>query len=354
MSAEKISVTDFLRRAQSAPVLDVRSPAEYLHAHVPGAVSMPLFSDEERKQVGTLYKQTSREDAIKAGLDFFGPKMRGIVEQVEMLLKKSRQKTLLVHCWRGGMRSGAVAWLLDLYGFEVFVLQGGYKAFRNWVLEQFRKDFPFQLIGGHTGSGKTEVLKYLSQSGQRVIDLEALACHKGSAFGGLDRLPQPSAEMFENLVAVQLAKYMWENPLKAIWIEDESQRIGDINMPSELWNRFRSKPLYFLEIPFEKRLEYVLQEYGSFSKEALINAIVRIQKRLGGLETKTAVNCLLEHDVKGCFAILLKYYDKHYLKALQNRPQLDEVLVRIPLTDVNPPSNAYVLINLFNERHGNE
>ncbi len=354
MSAEKISVPDFLRRAQSAPVLDVRSPAEYIHAHIPGAVSMPLFSDEERKQVGTLYKQTSREEAIKAGLDFFGPKMRSIVEQAEILLKKSRQKTLLVHCWRGGMRSGAVAWLLNLYGFEVFVLEGGYKAFRNWVLDQFKKDHPFQLIGGHTGSGKTEVLKHLSQSGRRMIDLEALACHKGSAFGGLDRAPQPSAEMFENLVALQLAKFMWEDPQEAIWIEDESQRIGNINMPSELWNGFRSKPLYFLDIPFEERLAFVLQEYGGYSKEALINAIVRIQKRLGGLETKTAVNCLLENDFRGCFAILLKYYDKHYQKALQNRPQLEEVLVRIPLAGVDPQRNASVLINLFNERHGNK
>ena len=161
MAVQKIHIEEFLLLAKEHPVLDVRSPGEYAHAHIPGALSFPLFSDEERKVVGTTYKQQSREDAIKVGLEYFGPEMRGMVERAESILaqhnkkRKAKNKTLLVHCWRGGMRSGAVAWLLDLYGFEVYVLSGGYKVFRRWVLAQFERDFKFMMLGGYTGSGKT-------------------------------------------------------------------------------------------------------------------------------------------------------------------------------------------------------
>ena len=304
MPVSKLSVEEFLNLSGQYPVLDVRSPGEYTHAHIPGAVSLPLFDDEERKEVGTNYKQVSRQQAIKIGLDYFGPKMRTMVEYAEQLTKdQAAEKTVLIHCWRGGMRSGAVAWLMDLYGFRVCLLDGGYKVFRNWVLAQFRKDYNFHLIGGYTGSGKTLVLQELAQQGHSVIDLEGIARHKGSAFGGLERTPQPSAEMFENQLAFSLFALTKDDPLHRIWLEDESQRIGDINMPIELWNTFRTKPLYFLDVPFEKRLDYIVKDYGHYSKESLINAIVRIRKRLGGLETRTAVNCLIENDVRGC----LKY-----------------------------------------------
>ena len=348
MAFIKTSIEEFLQLAHYYPVFDVRSPGEYVHAHIPNAISLPLFSDEERKEVGTNYKQVSRENAIKIGLDFFGPKMRSMVETVEHILQtqpQKNEKTVLIHCWRGGMRSGAVAWLMDFYGFKVYVLEGGYKAFRHWVLRQFKNDYNFHLIGGNTGSGKTIVLHHLEKMGHAIIDLEGIARHKGSAFGGLDKIPQPSTEMFENKLAFQLYQLTKDNPDKTIWVEDESQRIGNLNMPIELWNRFRSKPLYFLNIPFEQRLDYIVTEYGHHSKEALINAIVRIQKRLGGLETKTAINCLLENNVKGCFEILLKYYDKHYTKALNNRPNLNEVMHTIETSELNAKVNAQKILN---------
>ena len=344
MPTKKVSIEEFILLSANAPVLDVRSPGEYNHAHIPGAHSLPLFTDEERKIVGTTYKQVSREDAIKSGLDFFGVKMRGMVEFAEQLLKKSKDKTILVHCWRGGMRSSAVAWLLDLYGFNVYLLEGGYKAFRNWVLARFLEDYNFKIIGGYTGSGKTLVLQELRRKGYNTIDIEGIAVHKGSAFGGLDKLPQPSAEMFENILAIQLYQLTQKEQSAEIWVEDESQRVGDINMPIELWKQFRFKPLYFLDIPFEKRLEYIVKDYGRHTKESLINAIVRIQKRLGGLETKTSINCLLENDLRGCFEVLLKYYDKHYLKALNNRPNLESVMYSIDLADVSPEINTTELI----------
>ena len=172
MAIQKISIENLLELSRQYPVLDVRSPGEYVHAKIPGAYGLPLFTDEERKIIGTAYKKESREKAIKLGLDFFGVKMRSIVEAAEKIIKEFKpDKTsnsepqtsnfLIVHCWRGGMRSSAVAWLLNFYGFEVYLLEGGYKSFRHWVLQQFEREYEFNIVGGYTGSGKTAILKSL-------------------------------------------------------------------------------------------------------------------------------------------------------------------------------------------------
>ncbi len=305
-------------------MFDVRSPGEYAHAHIPGARNLPLFSDEERKVVGTAYKQQSRETAIKQGLDYFGVKMRAMVETVEQVFPQQERKTVLVHCWRGGMRSGAVAWLLNLYGFEVYTLAGGYKAYRKWVLKQFEKQWDLKVLSGYTGSGKTELLHKLERQHKIIIDLESLASHKGSAFGKIPGKVQPGQEMFENMLADALDKI--PSSAQEIWIEDESQRIGLVNIPNAFWQSMRSAPLFFLDVPFEQRLEHVIKEYGNINKEELINSIIRISKRLGGLETKNAINYLLENDIHACFSILLRYYDKQYLKALKGRNNLDKLL----------------------------
>lgn len=334
-----------------------------MHAQIPGAYNLPLFSDEERKIVGTAYKQESKEKAIKLGLSFFGVKMVKMVEEVEELFKIRSAKhdqrkndeapphpaqIVLVHCWRGGMRSAGVAWLLDLYGFTVYTLVGGYKAYRKWVLAQFEKSYPITILGGFTGSGKTEALQLLAKKNHPVIDLEKIASHKGSAFGNLGQPPQPSQEMFENLLAKELALICdkWQltgnevdQTLTAgqstIWIEDESQRIGEVNIPTVFFKQMRQKQLYFLNIPFESRLDFIVANYGSFEKAKLINAIMRIQKRLGGLETKTAINALLENNIKACFEILLFYYDKFYLKSLQTRENLNQILHKIEQASVS-------------------
>jgi len=369
MPIQKLTITEFLQLAKQHPVLDVRSPGEYIHAHIPGAISLPLFTDEERKVVGTAYKQQGKQPAIKIGLDYFGVKMRGMVEQAETIIKQKttddRQQTTnhkpqtenvaLVHCWRGGMRSAGVAWLLDLYGFKVYTLVGGYKAYRKWVLAQFEKDYPFKIIGGYTGSGKTLVLQQLAQQ-HAVMDLEALANHKGSAFGALGQAPQPKQEMFENLLAEALAESKAALPdndqpitinqqqATCIWLEDESQRIGNLQVPMPLWYTMRKSPVYFLDIPFEDRLEYIVKEYGKFEKEKLVNAIIRLQKKLGGLDTKNAINHLLENDHKACFRILLAYYDKLYNKALQNRENLPALLNKIPCSGVDTLTNTQNIV----------
>lgn len=345
MAVKQIPVSEFWELRKKHLVVDVRSPGEYAHAHIPGAVNLPLFTDEERKVVGTAYKQQSREQAIKIGLDYFGTKMRSMVEQAEHLLQQYTDRTVLVHCWRGGMRSAGVAWLLDLYGFRVFTLSGGYKSYRTMARAQFEQDYPFSIIGGYTGSGKTLVLQELKKSGQKVIDLEALAKHKGSSFGTIEGAVVPTQEMFENLLADELYELKTQSPADdTIWLEDESQRIGSVNLPAPFWATMRRAPVCFLEIPFEERLKHIVAEYGTQNKVHLQEAVLRIQKRLGPMETKTTIAHLQEDNIVAAFRILLKYYDKQYNKALDKRGVANLPIRKINSEQVNGLQNSQKLI----------
>ena len=347
MAIKKLTVDNWLDFKENHLLIDVRSPSEYNHAHIPGAISLPLLSDEERKVVGTLYKQQSRELAIKKGLDFFGVKMRKMVEEIETLIKHkhdSNLNTLVIHCWRGGMRSATVAWLFDLYGFKVYTIEGGYKKYRHWVIEKFNQNYPIEIIGGYTGSAKTEIIQSLKLVGEQTIDLEGLANHKGSAFGAIGMPVQPSQEMFENLLATELSKY--KEVKTTIWVEDESQRIGLVNIPQPFWNQLRTKQVYFFDIPFEERLNYLVLTYGVLPKDKLNAAILRIQKRLGGLETKNSVQFLENDEIHNCFNILLKYYDKLYIKGLLNRPQNNHKAITILATTCDSKINAEKLLQI--------
>lgn len=350
MAIQKTDIEQFLQLAAKFPVLDARSPGEFKHAYFPGAYSLPLFSDEERKVVGTAYKQQSKRIAIKIGLKFFGAKMVKMVEEAESIAEKhparglrevAEEKTVLVHCWRGGMRSAAVAWLLDMYGFKVYSLSGGYKSFRQWCGAQFNKEYSFAILGGNTGSGKTETLKELLRRGRTVIDIEALASHKGSAFGNLGAAAQPSQEMFENLLALALAD---AGEKDITWIEDESRRIGSVSIPDALFASLQTKPLFFLDVPFNKRLDYLVKSYGQYKKEDLAERIGRIKKRLGGLETKEAVELLEAGNIHECFAILLKYYDKYYLKCLEQKKDQLAFYNKIVSENTDAATNADLLI----------
>lgn len=351
MAIQRLGLEEFLEKTSNYPVLDVRSPGEFNHAHIPGAISFPLFSDEERKVVGTAYKQESREKAIKIGLKYFGGRMVKMVEQAEAILNRQEGggRTVLVHCWRGGMRSGAVAWLLDLYGFKVYTLAGGYKTFRGWVLEQFEKTYPITIVGGYTGSAKTRVLEQLRKVGETVVDIEDIASHKGSAFGSLGMPQQPSQEMFENLLAIAMHEAAANNP-RVIWLEDESQRIGDVNIPGALFRLMRTRDVMFLDIPFEERLEHLVDEYGKHDREKLVNSVMRIQKRLGGLETKNAIGYLIEGNTRESFRILLRYYDKWYGKSMQLRENWEALVKKIPCDSCDPAANARLLQKLHSTK----
>ena len=358
MAVQKINIDDFIMEAESSIgssflssiIIDVRSPAEYEHAHIPTALNLPLFDNEERAMIGTTYKKQSREAAIKAGLPLFGNKMLSMIETVETWIAATQKDnnvtkpTLFVHCWRGGMRSAAVAWLLDLYGYKVVQLTGGYKAYRNWVLAQFNIPYTLKVLGGFTGSGKTEILHALQEKKYAVIDLEGIAHHKGSAFGAIGQLPQPSQEMFENILAKKLFEVNKNN--KPIWIEDESQRIGTVLIPTPLFHLMRNSTCYFMKIPFEQRLLFILEAYGKFDAQSLIEATERIQKRLGGLETKNAVAHIMQGELKEAFSILLKYYDKWYEKNAQNQVLPKVALIPVLSEMVDPNHNAHLLEKL--------
>ncbi len=348
MAVQKIDIEDFIVLAPNSIVIDVRSPGEFEHAHIVDAHSLPLFNNEERAIVGTTYKQKSREAAIKIALPFFGEKMKPLIEMVETWVAAFEKKhtretpTIIVHCWRGGMRSGAVAWLLDLYGFKVLQLIGGYKAYRNWALLQFEKAYPLKVLGGYTGSGKTEILLELKRRNKTVIDLEGLAHHKGSSFGALGQETQPSQEMFENKLAHALSSIEFIE--EGIWIEDESQRIGLVMIPLSFFTLLRNSVCYFIEIPFEERLNFITTGYGKFDKDSLMSATLRIQKRLGGLETKNAINHIIEGNIKDAFHILLKYYDKWYEKNTQKTTAIPKLIVtRLQAEKVDPVENASLL-----------
>ena len=358
MAVQKIDIDNFIIETsasigsslRSSITIDVRSPAEFEHAHIPHALNLPLFDNEQRALIGTTYKKQSREAAIKVGLPLFGTKMLPMIETVEAWIK-DRQKendltkpTIYVHCWRGGMRSAAVAWLLDLYGYKVIQLTGGYKAYRNWVLEQFTIPYRLKVLGGYTGSGKTEILHALQEKNYAVIDLEGLAHHKGSAYGAIGQLPQPSQEMFENIVAEKLLEV--NKKQKSIWIEDESQRIGTVLIPTPLFHLMRNSTCYFMTIPFEQRLNFIVEGYGSFDQKSLIEATMRIQKRLGGLETKTAIDFITAGALKEAFSILLKYYDKWYEKNAKNEVLPTIELIPVSSETVDPVHNASLLEKL--------
>lgn len=308
------NVTDIFN-APEVPVIDVRSPAEYSHAHIPGAINLPLFSDAERKTVGTLYKWEGREKALEAGLDFAGKKLGMFVGKAKAL---AINNTVCIHCWRGGMRSKSMAALFDFAGIQTLLIRGGYKSYRKEVQHFFNYPFPFVILGGKTGSGKTEVLKHLRQAGSQVVDMEALANHKGSAFGALGEPPQPSTEQFENNLFEALRTC---DPRQCIWLEDESHLIGSVFIPETIWACMRRAPVIFLDIPIEERIAFLVDSYGKYPAEKIESSLQKIAKRLGGQRHKDALEWFRKGEPAKAVEIVLAYYDKTYAYGLNNRNQ---------------------------------
>jgi tRNA 2-selenouridine synthase len=346
---EKIAVADYLTMYQNCIVMDVRSAGEYSHAHIPAAINLVLFDDAERAKIGTLYKQNSKQRAVKEGLAYFGPKLLPLLKIVEGLQAVEVEKPIVVHCARGGMRSGAVCWLLDLYGYDVKQIVGGYKAYRQWVLQQFTMPYNLQIVGGYTGSAKTEVLHCLQQNNVSIIDLEGLAHHKGSAFGAIGMPTQPSQELFENKLATALFGVANTNANELILLEDESQRIGTNNIPNEFWLNMRRANILFLDIPFAERLQHIVDEYGQLPLDSLIECTERITKNLGGAEAKTALRFLYEKNYTESFTILLAYYDKYYGKGLQKRQDWEKLKINIPCATTNVEANANKIMELIKQ-----
>lgn len=297
-------------------LLDVRTPAEYAEGHIPGALNLPLFSNEERAEVGTLYKQVSPEKAFLRGLDFAGARMRWYVETA---MRLAPAKKIIVHCWRGGQRSGSLAWLLRSAGFDVVTVVGGYKAYRQFIHEQMALPlFQLVILGGYTGSAKTEILKKIKESNQQVVDLELIAHHKGSSFGALGEAPQPTVEQFENDLYEALRAIP---PGARLWLEDESRSIGRVYIPDAFWRQMLRAPVIKLDMPFERRVNHLVEVYAHYQPDELDAAFRRIEKRLGGQHLKEALEALHQLDYATAAAIALRYYDKAYQMTIDKKTE---------------------------------
>ena len=331
-----INIHEFLLRANTtnALLLDVRSPGEYRQGHIPGAVNCPVLNDEERHIVGITYKHKGRKAAVIKGFDLVGYKFSSFIAGVNEIYQGN---DVLLYCWRGGMRSNIMAWLLQLAGYNVFLLEKGYKSFRHYVIEIISGKFSFLVLGGKTGSGKTDLLNQLENSGEQVIDLEDIACHKGSAFGSLGMPSQPTNEHFENKLAVALAALDKD---KHIWIENESRNIGGIKIPDNIFNQIRNSPVFEINIPFEKRLNKIINDYGCFPLELLKEKSLKIERKLGPDNLKIALQFLERNNLKAWAEILLNYYDRNYEYSNSLRPPGSV----IPVSDAQ--NNAELLVTL--------
>ncbi len=336
-----ITFSEFLKLPEQIPLIDVRSPGEFEKGHIPGAKNIPLFKNEERAHVGKVYKQQSKEAAIEVGYTYVNPKLKWFISESTKIAPSEK---IAVHCWRGGMRSKSFAKHLSDNGFDqVYVISGGYKAFRNYAQETFKRDANIVILGGYTGSAKTHILHELKALGEQVIDLEKLASHKGSAFGRIGNGEQPTIEQFEN-------NLFWEwkeqDYSRTIWIEDESHRIGLVNIPMNFFLNMRSQPVVFLDIQRSERARHLVNDYSKADKTMLADSISRISKRLGGVDTKKALAHLEANELFEVAMISLKYYDKYYLRGLQNREHKN--IFPLEIANIDFRTNAQQILK-FNE-----
>ncbi len=309
----QIEPTNFMQLTTRNPVVDVRSPGEFSQGHVPGAINIPLFDDTERAIIGTLYVKSGKEDAILKGLDIALPKVDWYIHTLRKTLPAG---DILIHCWRGGMRSAVMAEVFSKAGYDVDLLQGGYKAYRRFIRSELGAPSTIIVLGGFTGSGKTELLHEIASRGEQVIDLEALACHKGSVFGALGQPEQPTNEQFENNL---YARWSALNHSRMVWVEDESRMIGRITLPDPLVEHITNSTLIRVELDNEIRIARLVMEYAGFDQQLLAGAIKRIGDRVGGEGTKEAMKALEDKRFDVVAAIVLAYYDKAYLFSMDRR-----------------------------------
>ena len=305
--------TTFIKQAINIPVIDVRTPGEFAQGHISGAHNIPVFNDQERATVGTLYVKTGKDYAILKGLDIALQRIEWYLTALADLVPKGK---ILIHCWRGGLRSTTMAEVFSKAGYDVGILNGGYKEYRRYIRNELAETRKVIILGGYTGSRKTEFLHALADSGEQVIDLEALAHHKGSVFGALGQLPQPTNEQFENdLFAV------WNsmNSHLPIWMEDESRMIGNITLPEPIYEQISAGIMVRINVEKSVRIEHLVEGYSKFDKEMLSAAIQKISQRIGGEHAKTALIALNMNDFRAVADIVLSYYDKAYQFAIDHR-----------------------------------
>jgi tRNA 2-selenouridine synthase len=338
MTDYTLDITAFLNKSLMLPVMDVRSPAEFEHGHIPGAVNLPLFSNEERAVTGTLYLQKGSADAMMKGLEIIGPKMK---EFASLAIKIAPGNEALLHCWRGGMRSKSMAWLLNTVGIKAYTLEGGYKSYRRFVHQYFEQPLNLVVIGGMTGSGKTDVLEALESQGQQVINLERIAGHKGSVFGGIGMPRQPTTEQFENDLFARIRLLERDKP---IYIEDESIAIGRVFIPEPFYRQMSSARCVNLIVPPGRRIAYLVENYTTDDKELLVSGVKHIERRLGSEDAAKVIGLILNGEMAKAVEMVLKYYDKVYERSMGLRKRKETL--EIAIKDEKPGEIADIIINL--------
>jgi tRNA 2-selenouridine synthase len=313
----RLPISAYFQATTKYTLIDVRSEGEFARGHIPGAVNIPLLNNEQRAQVGTLFKQEGREAAVLLGYQLLGPSFPQLYARFQAVLGG---KLPLFYCWRGGLRSEISATLLHWGGSQVHVIEGGYKSYRTAVQASFANPVKLQIIGGLTGSGKTEILHFMRSKGHQVLDLEGLAHHKGSALGSLGMPPQPSTEMYENLVHHTLSGM---DLSQTVWLENESRKIGHCALPEAFWLQMNQAPMLEVSIPHEVRVNRLVREYAHFPVEDLKARTSLIRKKLGGQHEQAAMLALDEGRFADWVNILLVYYDKSYHYFVQeNNPSV--------------------------------
>lgn len=321
--AEYLLIDEFLAARHSGLLLDARSEKEFEQGHIKGAINIPLLNNEHRHLVGTAYKQKGREFAVELGFELAGPLFAGFIKNVKSLTDK---KTVFLYCWRGGMRSGIMSWILSMSGYKTVLLKGGYKTYRNFVLQKLDSALPFVVISGKTGSGKTAILHELKAIGEQVLDLERLAHHRGSAFGQIGLPPQPTNEQFENLIAEEIVMM---NPGQAVFVEGESHTIGKNKIPDCMFDRMQKAPMIEVEAGLSYRLKRILDEYGKFPEQELSDCTKKLSKRLGDQRMREAVEALMNGDKQRWLEILMQYYDNTYAHSISVREPFEKKIIQI-------------------------
>jgi tRNA 2-selenouridine synthase len=308
-----INLDDFLILRKTFPVIDVRSEGEFSEGHVRAASNIPILNNEERKAVGTDYKQKGKEVAITTGFRLVEPRLKAMMEHASRVARGSE---ILVHCWRGGLRSSHFCRFVEQEGIRALALEGGYKVYRHKALKAFEESLNLVVIGGLTGSGKSEILRALKNLGEQVIDLEGIANHKGSAFGGLMMPPQPTTEQFQNELFEELHIL---DKSRRIWVEDESIAVGRIFLPEPFWRQMTSSPVVEIQVSRDVRTQRLVNEYGPSDRDEFLAAMIKITRKLGGQHFNAAKEKLLADDMHATIDILLNYYDKTYNAGLLNK-----------------------------------
>jgi len=301
---------------QFSEIIDVRSPGEFQDGHIPGAINLPVLSDEERSLVGTLYKQDSFEGK-KLGAELICKNISNMFKRVINCKNKDWQP--LIYCQRGGERSKSLTTILLRTGFKANILRGGYKSYRRYVVSELEKlgnKIEFQVICGLTGSGKTKLLSELNRYGLQTLDLEQIAKHYGSLLGQYPSVTQPSQKQFESNLLVAMSKL---NSEQRVFVESESRKIGNRQIPTAIIKKMRSSRCLLVQMTMEQRIDFLLNEYTHFveNPKGLLNIIAKFENYLDKNNFAQLVEAYNKSQWKELVKILLKeHYDPSYLKSI--------------------------------------